>query len=127
LLHIITTYKTWYEAGIEPTAKNFLYHEDQALSTLVVSIMDFPYELSEKWKTEFEMPVITREQVYREEVKSTASYLKLRKIKRMIIQNQQDLEKSNNAEEQFVYMQTHQHLKQLEQEIVKQSGTVIIR
>ncbi|TAH05071.1 MAG: DNA primase [Sphingobacteriales bacterium] len=127
LLHIITTYKTWYEAGIEPTAKNFLYHEDQALSTLVVSIMDFPYELSEKWKTEFEMPVITREQVYREEVKSTASYLKLRKIKRMIIQNQQDLEKSTNAEEQFVYMQTHQHLKQLEQEIVKQSGTVIIR
>jgi DNA primase len=127
LLHIITTYKTWYEAGIEPTAKNFLYHEDQTLSTLVVSIMDFPYELSEKWKTEFEMPVITREQVYREEVKSTASYLKLRKIKRMIIQNQQDLEKSTNAEEQFVYMQTHQHLKQLEQEIVKQSGTVIIR
>lgn len=127
LLHIVNTYKTWYEAGIEPTAKNFLYHEDQTLSTLVVSIMDFPYELSEKWKTEFEMPVVTREQVYRDEVKSTSGYLKLRKIKRMILQNQQDLEKSTSPEDQMVLIQTHQHLKLLEQEIVKQSGTVIIR
>lgn len=127
LLHIVSTYKTWYEAGIEPTAKNFLYHEDQALSTLVVSIMDFPYELSEKWKTEFEMPVVTREQVYRDEVKSTSGYLKLRKIKRMILQNQQDLEKTTSPEDQMVLIQTHQHLKLLEQEIVKQSGTVIIR
>jgi DNA primase len=127
LYRIINTYKTWYQEGLEPTAKNFLYHEDQQLSTLVVSVMDFPYELSEKWKTEFEMPVPTREEQYREEVISTMSYLKLRKIKRMIDQNQQDLEQPHTPEEQLMLIQTHQHLKQMEREIIKETGIVILR
>ena len=127
LLRIIHLYKTWYNEQLEPTAKNFLYHEDQQLSTLLVSIMDFPYELSDKWKSEFEMPVPTREDVYRDEVLSTLGYLKLRKIKRMIAQNQADLEKSINSDEQLMLMQTHQHLKQMEKEILTLAGTVIIR
>jgi DNA primase len=127
LLRIIHTYKTWYNEGLEPTAKNFLYHQDQQLSTLVVSIMDFPYELSEKWKSSFEMPVATREDVYREEVISTLNYLKLRKIKRMIHQNQQDLEQLHTGEEQMMLIQTHQHLKQMERDLLQQAGTVIIR
>jgi DNA primase len=127
LYRVISTYKTWYLEGLEPTAKNFLYHEDLQLSTLVVSVMDFPYELSEKWKTEFEMPVTTREDQYREEVASTLGYLKLRKIKRMIEQNQQDLEQPHTSEEQMVLIQTHQHLKQMERELLKDTGTVILR
>lgn len=127
LLRIIHTYKTWYDEKLEPTAKTFLYHEDQQLSTLLVSIMDFPYELSEKWKSEFEMPVATREQLYKEEVVSTLSYLKLRKIKRMIDQNQQDLEQPHTSEEQLMLIQTHQHLKQMERQLLQFAGTVIIR
>ena len=127
LLRIFHLYKTWYNEQLEPTAKNFLYHEDHQLSTLLVSIMDFPYELSDKWKSEFEMPVPTREDVYRDEVLSTLGYLKLRKIKRMITQNQFDLEKSINSDEQLMLMQTHQHLKQMERELLKLAGTVIIR
>ncbi|HEY4150248.1 MAG TPA: DNA primase [Chitinophagaceae bacterium] len=127
LLQIIHTYKSYYEEAAEPTPKTFLYHPDQQLSTLMVSIMDFPYELSGKWKTEFEMPVPTREDVYREEVLSTLNYLKLRKIKRLITQNQQDLERSQSPDEQMMLIQTHQHLKQLEKELLQQAGTVIIR
>jgi DNA primase len=127
LLRIIHTYKVWYDEKIEPTAKNFLYHEDQQLSTLVVSIMDFQYELSDKWKSEFEMPVPTREELYKEEVLSTINYLKMRKIKRMIEQNQVDLQQSHTSEEQLMLMQTHQHLKQMERSLLQQAGTVIIR
>jgi DNA primase len=127
LLRIIHTYKVWYNEKIEPTAKNFLYHEDQQLSTLVVSIMDFQYELSDKWKSEFEMPVPTREELYKQEVLSTINYLKMRKIKRMIEQNQVDLQQSHTSEEQLMLMQTHQHLKQMERSLLQQAGTVIIR
>lgn len=127
LYNILIIYKTWYDEGMEPTPKNFLYHEDLQLSALVVSIMDFPYELSYKWKEEYEMPVATREEMYREEIHSTLNYLKLRKIKRMIDQNQKDLEKPHSSEEQIVLIQTHQHLKQLEIEILKQAGTVILK
>ncbi len=127
LLHIVQTYKTWYDEKLEPTVKNFLYHEDQQLSTLVVSIMDVQHELSEKWKSEFEMSVPTREDTYREEVISTLKYLKIRKIKRMIEQNQQDMQQPHTQEELMMLLQTHVHLKEMQRSILDKLGTVILR
>ena len=48
-------------------------------------------------------------------------------VKRMIAQNQQDLERPHTSEEQLMLIQTHQHLKQLERELLHQAGTVIIK
>ncbi len=127
LVRILQTYKAWYEAGIEPTAKNFLYHEDQQMSALVVSIMDFNYEISPKWKEHFEGYIATREDLFAEEVFSTLNYLKLRKIKRLMDENQRDMERSTVVEDQILLVQTHQHLKQMEIELTKQLGTVIFR
>ncbi|MBS1916009.1 MAG: DNA primase [Bacteroidetes bacterium] len=127
LLEIMDRYKTWYSEGIEPTAKNFLYDEDQQMSSLVVSIMDFPYELSLNWKEHFEGKINTREDLYKEEVASTLNYLKLRKIKRLIDLNQKDLEKQHSQEEQIMLMQTHQHLKKMEKELLHNLGTVIVK
>ncbi|MFM6926596.1 MAG: DNA primase [Ferruginibacter sp.] len=127
LVSILQTYKAWFHAGIEPTAKNFLYHEDQRMSSLVVSIMDFNYEISPKWKEHFEGYIATREDLFAEEVFSTLNYLKLRKIKRLMDENQRDLERSTVAEDQMILVQTHQHLKQMEIELTKQLGTVIFR
>lgn len=127
LIRILQTYKAWYDAGIEPTAKNFLYHEDQQMSALVVSIMDFNYEISPNWKEHFDGHIATRDELFAEEVFSTLNYLKLRKIKRLMDENQRDLEKATLAEDQLILVQTHQHLKQMEIELTKQLGTVIFR
>lgn len=127
LINILHIYREWYDQGQEPTARNFLYQEDQQLSTLVVSIMDFPYEVSENWKTFFEGKISTREELYKEEVQSTLTYLKLRKIRRLMDMNQKDLERSHNQEEQMMFMQTHLHLKKMEKELMGSSGTVIVK
>ncbi len=127
LMEVIQTYKAWYDAGIEPTEKNFLYHENQQMSALVVSIMEFPYEVSPGWKEHYEMPVPTRDDTYKEEVFSTVNYLKLRKIKRLISINQKDLEQPHSAEELLSLLQTHKYLKGLEVEMTRQMGTVILR
>ena len=127
LVQVIETYKAWYNAGIEPTAKNFLYHENMQLSSIVVGLMESPYELSPNWKEHFEGKIFTREELYREEVISSANYLKLRKIKRMIDENQKDLERSKNPDEQLVFIQTHQHLKQMEKMLLEKAGTVILK
>ncbi len=127
LLQIFRLYKKWYEEKLEPTTKSFIYQEDQQLSALVVSIVEVQYELSDKWKSEFEMPVPTREDMYREEVLSTLNYLKMRKIKRMIEQNQADLQKATSSDEQIMLMQTHQALKRMEKDLLQMVGTVIIR
>lgn len=127
LYAIIQLYRQFYEEGTEPDSRSFLYYEDEAIRAQVITVMDFPYELSFKWKEEYDMPVHTREEMYKEEVISALGYLKLRKIKRLITQNQQDLEKEQDPGQQIVLIQTHQHLKQLEKEIIRQAGTVILR
>ena len=127
LIRILDTYKLWYEQGLEPTARNFLYQEDQTLSRLVVSVMDFPYEVSVNWKEFYEGKIFTREELYKEEVVSTLCYLKLRKIKRLIEMNQKDLERSVTASEQQMFIQTHMHLKAMEKELLATIGTVIVK
>ncbi len=127
LVGVYEVYKNWYKQGLQPGPKSFLYYEDQAMSALVVSILDFPYELSQNWEQHYEMKVITREELYREETVSTLTYLKLRKIKRLIEENQKDMEHEQDVQQQMILLQTHQHLKQLETELTKLLGTVIVR
>jgi DNA primase len=127
LIKILDMYKAWYEEGLEPTVKSFLYHEDQELSTLAVSIMDFHDELSPNWKEHFDGKIATRDDLYKEDVISTIRYLKLRKIKRLMEENQQDMSRPHTEEEQMVLLQTHIHLKQLEKDLLQHLGTVIVK
>ena len=127
LITLIKIYKAWYDEGLEPTAKNFTYHEDNIIRQLAMQVMDYDYEISPNWKDVFEGKIETREDLYKEEVFSTVNYLKLRKIKRLMEENQRDLEKTKDLDEQIVLLQIHQHLKQMEIELTKNIGTVIFK
>ena len=127
LLKILDIYKAWYQQGLEPTAKHFLYHEDQELSALAVSIMDLHLEISPNWKDHFEGKIFSPDELYKENVLSTMRYLKLRKIKRLMEENQQDWAKPHSDEELRMLMQTHQHLKEMERALLHGLGTVIVK
>jgi DNA primase len=127
LLKILDIYKNLYEKGQEPTTKSFLYHEDQELSTLAVSIMDLNLEISPNWKNHYEGKITTPEELYREDVLSTMHYVKLRKLKRLMEENQQDLSKPHDEKELQVLLQTHQHLLDLQKEMTRNTGTVIVK
>ena len=129
LVNIYETYKKWYEEGISPTAKNFLYHEDRELNLAVINIMDYNTEISPNWKRIYEGRIPTREELYKEEVTSTLTYLKLRKIKKLIAENQREFElkQTGTFDDQVIYLQTHQHLKDLEMQLTKALGTVIFK
>ncbi len=127
LIDIYKTYKIWYQEGIEPTAKTFLYHENLPMSSLVMSVMDYQTEISPNWKKVYEGKIYSREDLFKEEVFSTLNYLKLKKVKRMIDENQLDLEKAGTPEKLMEFLETHQHLKKIEIELTRQMGTVIIK
>ncbi len=127
LLQVLSVYKLYYEQGLEPTPKTFLYHEDQGISTAVVNLMDDKDELSPNWKEFFEGKIATREDLYKEEVFSCINYLKLRKIKRLMDENQRDLEKHHTPDEQLLLLQIHLDLKKQEMELTRELGTVIFR
>ncbi|CAN5859683.1 DNA primase [soil metagenome] len=127
LVDIIDIYKKWYSEGLEPTAKTFLYHEDQKLHGFIINMMDVNTDISPNWKEHYEGHIPTREDLFKEEVASTLNYLKLRKIKRMIEENMNDLEKAVKPEEQLIFLQIQQHLKQMEIELTRDLGTVIYK
>lgn len=127
LVQVFEKYRDWYRQGLEPVPRSFLYDEDQHLSSLVVGIMDFRYELSPNWNEHFDGKILTREDLYKEETGSTIIYLKLKKIRKLIEENQRDLEKPHNPEEQMILLQTHKHLKEMETALTQQAGTVILK
>lgn len=127
LIGIINVYKQKYLAGEEPNAKSFLYTEGFSVDSLSVKVMDSNEELSLNWDRVQEGKIVRPEELFKEEAFSTINYLKLRKIKRLMDENQRDLEKEHTLEEQMVLLQVHQHLKTTEIELTKKLGTVIFR
>ena len=123
---VLEEYKSLYERGLEPDARTFVYHEDPAVSKLTAEVLHFPYEISPNWKDMHEIEVTHREDVYKQDVTSVLNYLLLRKIKRLLDENQKDLEKAISEEELTACLQTHLHLKQMELDITRKLGTVII-
>ncbi|MFZ9661120.1 MAG: toprim domain-containing protein [Chitinophagaceae bacterium] len=128
LLEIIDIYKIWYEEGIEPTTKNFLYYENQLINQLVVSLIDnTASELSPNWKEKYETDLPGVEQLYKIDVTSSMAYLKLKKIKRLLIENQKDLANALDKEMQINLLETQLHLKYMEKELALKFGIVIMK
>ena len=101
--------------------------DDPEISSQVVKLMKVDTEISPNWSRHYEGYIPSREELYKEEVLSTMNYLQLRKIKKLIAENQSDLEKAANQQDQLIYIQTHQHLKKIEVELTKKIGTVIFK
>ena len=158
VLKLINAYKEARQEKHEQPNKNyFIYNPDTRLSALAVSLLNVPYEQSDRWRTEFSQAegyqkelfeqsyedfiktvdkenenelmnyLKTEEDRTHEEIESAINYLKIRKIKRMLLENQLDLEKPHTPEEYEMLHNTHQHLKQMEMTITKKMGTVIVR
>ena len=156
VLKLVAAYRQQLDDHQPPDKSYFLYHQDTDLSTLAVSLLNFPYEESIHWKRELSQSTGYQkslfEQDYKgflntlkkendatllnylnigrdnttEEVESAVNYLKLRKIRRLLMQNHADLEKAEPAQ-QGTLLLTHQHLKQMEMELTRKLGTVVLR
>jgi DNA primase len=128
LIEIVTLYKIMLNEGEQPEIKRFMYHENPMISRVAVSLQDIRHELSHNWKKEpYSIVVPTREELYREELQSVLLYLKLRKVKKLIEENQRDIQYNENDEDMVTLLKTHQYLKNTERELTKLLGTVIFR
>jgi DNA primase len=120
-------YRRQYQQQLEPTAKTLLYHTDANIRQLVVNITMNPYELSYRWDDKQENMNILNRDTSRQDVFLSVHYFKLRKIKKMFDQNQRDMEQATSFEEQLKLIEIHKHLKQIEQELTRELGTVIVK
>jgi DNA primase len=134
-----------------------VHHSDQQLSAFAVSLLQFPHEESQRWKQDFSQATGYQSTLFEksyeefietlspekkdtllnflqseedktpEAIRSAIHYLKLKKIKRMLMDNQKDLENEKDSQEIKVLLQTHEHLKKIERALADAVGSVIIR
>lgn len=124
--NLFVEYRNQYEQGLEPNAKSFLYHTDENIKNLVITITLFPFELSQNWDEVLEGMNIVNRDTSHQDVMMSVNYYKLRKIKKMLDENQRDMEYAP-LEEQMKLITIHKELKQVERDLTKALGTVIIK
>jgi DNA primase len=135
--------------------KYFIYHPDKNISTLAVSLLNYPYEESPRWLKEmgpdqgFQKELFNQnysnfsqiiapqneEKLNRyklisqdrtpQKIISAINYLKLKKIKRMIRESQKDAEAFNADYKQNIFVQNA--LKEMERNITNELGSVIVQ
>ena len=137
--------------------QSFIHYPDQLISTFAVSLLQFPHEESSRWRQDFSQTQGYQSSLFEKEyedfittlspekkeelldflqseedkspeaIRSAIHYLKLRKIKRMLLENQKDLENERNENKINIMLQTHEHLKKVERSLAATVGSVIIR
>lgn len=156
VLEILHQYRSNLELSQPVDKTYFIYHPNIKLSGFVVSLLQFQYEQSPRWKKDMSKSTGYQKALFQqdyksflrtvdrnnsadlehylkigedktsEEVVSAITYLKLRKIKKLISQNTADMEKALPSEQMTLFL-THQHLKQVEMELTQKLGTVIVK
>lgn len=142
----------------DPTNLNsryFIYHTDKALSTLAVSLLNYPYDESPRWLDEMGLDLGFQKNLFSQDygrflqtvakgneadlnkyklisedrtlqkVNSAINYLKLKKVKRMILENQSDAKEFEKNYKQYIFVQNA--LKEMERSITRELGAVIVQ
>jgi DNA primase len=128
VLNLIKQYKSLYTSGVSPTFKDFIYSDDASLAQFAMQLMETKYEVSQNWKTKYEAKIFTRDDLYVEEINSVVGYFKLRKIRRLIVENQKEMEAQNSDPDQYIiHLKVNMALKTEEARLVANLGTVILK
>ena len=126
MIQLVKVYFDWQVAGKMPNHKTLQYHEDAQVQQLVMGLFEPEHELSLRWNEKLGIKKVVAESSFQHEIEVSLLYYKLRKIKKMIRQNQEDMEKVQ-GEEQIQLLHIHKHLKEAERELTKIIGTVIFK
>ena len=149
---VLKIYKNRYQLGQQLSVSDFAYSEDNEIVKLVIEATNHPYDLSLRWNDEgrasavnkriwdlnyedFKRQILDNKDAadtvyhhqiddnYKDEVDDALIYLKLKKIKRLILLNEEDLKNPlSTLDEIKHYQEVHMHLKQLQIELGRKKG-----
>ncbi len=126
MIQLVKVYFQWQAEGKMPNNKTLQYHEDPQIQQMVMGLFEPEHELSQRWNEKLGIKKVVEEVTFHHDVEVSLLYYKLRKIKKMIRQNQEDMEKVS-GDEQIQLLHIHKHLKDAERELTQIIGTVIFK
>ncbi|MBS1666228.1 MAG: DNA primase [Bacteroidetes bacterium] len=149
---VLKIYKDKYLSGQQLSVTDFAYSSDNDIVKLVIEATNHPYELSVRWNDEdrahtvnkhiwklsyedFKKEVLSPDEAsgsiysrqtddnYRADVDDVITYLKLKKIKRLILLNEEDIKNPTASMDEIKhYQEVHMHLKKMQIELGRKKG-----
>lgn len=112
--------------GTVPDANYFVRHPEPAISQLAIELLASPYQLSENWE-KHGIFVGDKNLLFKKDIDSSLSRLKLKKVLKLLAENEAQLKETKDETAFNSKMKIHQTLMQWKSELSKQIGTVIVK
>ncbi|MHC1706445.1 MAG: DNA primase [Bacteroidales bacterium] len=110
-----------------PDEKYFINHPDAEISKITVDLVSSPYALSKNWLEKKKITVVTEKQILADAVASSVLSFKLRKIEKMMSENQKIIKAALSEEEAIVLMEQQKFLTHVKKVISEKLGRIITR
>jgi len=107
-------------------SKTFLYSNNTEQNAFVAGLLNFPYELHD-WSRRMEGYTVKLDNDIHTVINSALNMYKLRKIKRMYIELEDELMKEKEEEKYIGIIKIYEYLKQIERDITKEMHTVYLK
>jgi len=107
-------------------SKTFVYSNDTERNAFVAGLLNFPYELND-WSRRMEGYIVKLDNDIHRVINSALNMYKLRKIKRMYLELEDELMKEKEEDKYTGIIKIYEHLKQIEKDITKDMQTVYLK
>ncbi len=124
---IIDSYKKEIESGHLPTASQFIKGADRKIADLAITLSTSPYALSENWYNKHQIYVRDETVNLKATILGGIFHLKKRKVDRILLNLLTEIKEEKDAVNQEILMQRYSFVKNVEREISKFLGSVVIK
>lgn len=123
---IFNEFESAIEKGFIPDEQYFINHADEKISQLTIELISSPYELSPNWLKKRILVKTEKDRLKLLVVSSVLSF-KAKKVDKMIIDNQKEIQKASNDEDRIILQQKHISLKNISRDINRKLSRIIIK
>lgn len=124
---IIQNYKEEIENGHLPVANQFIKNEDRSIAELAITLSTSPYALSENWYNKHQIYVRDETVNLKATILGGLFHLKKRKVDRILLGLLQEIKAEPDPVNQEILMQRYAYIKNVEREISRFLGSVVLK
>ncbi|QNK62547.1 DNA primase [Pedobacter sp. PAMC26386] len=124
---IIQNYKEEIESGHLPVANQFITNENRKIADLAITLSTSPYSLSENWYNKHQIYVRDETVNLKATILGGLYHLKKKKVERLLLGLLQEIKIETDPANQDILMSKYAFMKNVEREISKFLGSVVIK
>lgn len=124
---VIAKFEEQLSAGIFIDEKYFTQNSNPVISEFASDIVSIHYFISDNWKKKYDIYVPHEKNQLKYAVNSTLTRLKIKKIKKMMGENQKKINNTQSSDEQNKLQKIHLKLHEYLEQLANPYGTVVIK